>query len=107
MGQQPTLHLLNTCPFCWKVRGVIEHLNLDVKHVPVNGMRLKKELAFAGDWGKVPVYTTSTGEHVVDSTPLMKHLDEHHNNGQLSRNLEDERSQTWLNWADNTLSSRQ
>lgn len=104
MGQQPTLHLLNTCPFCWKVRGVIEHLNLDVKHVPVNGMRLKKELAFAGDWGKVPVYTTSTGEHVVDSTPLMKHLDEHHNNGQLSRNLEDERSQTWLNWADNTLS---
>ena len=51
MGQTPTLYMLYTCPFCWKVRGVIEHLGMDVDYVGVNGMKIKKEVAFAGDWG--------------------------------------------------------
>ncbi|RJU90343.1 MAG: glutathione S-transferase family protein [Candidatus Poseidoniales archaeon] len=104
MGEQPTLHLLNTCPFCWKVRGVIEHIGLDVEYVPVNGMRIKKDVAFAGDWGKVPVFTAASGEHVVDSTPLMKYLDKHHNEGQLTRHLNQERTKTWLEWADTNMS---
>ena len=70
MGQTPTLHLLYSCPFCWKVRGLLEHLNVDVNYVGVNGMKIKKEVAFAGDWGKVPVFTDAQGQHHVDSTPL-------------------------------------
>ena len=27
-----TLHMLHTCPFCWKVRGLIEFLKLDVDY---------------------------------------------------------------------------
>ena len=104
MEAHPTLHLLHTCPFCWKVRGVIEHIGLDVEYTPVNGMRIKKEVAFAGGWGKVPVFTNTSGEHVVDSTPIMKYLDQHHNDGQLTRTLEDERTQSWLSWADTKMS---
>jgi glutathione S-transferase len=75
MVQTPTLHILHSCPFCWKVRGMIEHLGLDVEYIPVNGMRIKKDVAFAGDWGKVPVFTDEQGAHFVDSTPVLKHLD--------------------------------
>ena len=50
--------MLYSCPFCWKVRGLLEHLDVDVNYVGVNGMKIKKDVAFAGDWGKVPVFTT-------------------------------------------------
>ena len=45
---RPKLHVLFTCPFCWKVRGLVEYLDLDVDYVSVNGMRIKKDVAFAG-----------------------------------------------------------
>ena len=71
-----TLHMLHTCPFCWKVRGLIEYLNLDVDYISVNGLKIKKAVSFAGDWGKVPVYTDETGKFHTDSTPIMKFIDE-------------------------------
>ena len=63
MGQTPTLHMLYTCPFCWKVRGLIEYIDLDVEYISVNGMKIKKEVDFAGDWGKVPVFTDENGQY--------------------------------------------
>ena len=54
MGQA-TLHVLQTCPFSWKVRGLIDHLGLDVNEVQVNAMRTKRDLAFTNGWNKVPV----------------------------------------------------
>ena len=84
MGQTPTLHLLYSCPFCWKVRGLLEHLNVTTDYVPVNGMRIKKEVAFAGDWGKVPVFTDEEGTHHVDSTPILRYIDEKYNEGKMS-----------------------
>ena len=62
MGQSATLHLLYSCPFCWKVRGLIEYLKMDVEMIPVNGLKIKKAVSFAGDWGKVPVFTDENGE---------------------------------------------
>ena len=73
-GSNPTLHLLYSCPFCWKVRGLLEHLDVDVNYVGVNGMKIKKDVAFAGDWGKV-VFTDAQGRHHVDSTPLLRLID--------------------------------
>ena len=78
MSQSPSLHMLQTCPFCWKVRGMTDYLKMDVNQVQVNAMKTKKELAFAGDWGKVPVWTSSSGEVVVDSTPILKYIWAHH-----------------------------
>tara|TARA_B110000967_G_scaffold205775_1_gene251040 strand:+ start:4933 stop:5601 length:669 start_codon:yes stop_codon:yes gene_type:complete len=96
--------MLYTCPFCWKVRGLIEHLKLDVDYVSVNGMKIKKEVGFAGDWGKVPVFTDEKGEHHVDSTPLLKHIDLTYNGGKLAAIGDSERQQKWLQWSDAKMS---
>ena len=104
MVQTPTLHILHSCPFCWKVRGMIEHLGLDVEYIPVNGMRIKKDVAFAGDWGKVPVFTDEQGDHFVDSTPVLKHLDATYNGGKMAAMGDKARQDEWLTWVDTHLS---
>jgi microsomal prostaglandin-E synthase 2 len=104
MAQTPQLHLLYSCPFCWKVRGLIEHLDLDVELVGVNGMKIRKEVAFAGDWGKVPVFTDEHGGHHVDSTPLLRHLDATYNEGRLANTGDQARHDTWMEWVDTHMS---
>ena len=104
MGQTPTLHLLYSCPFCWKVRGLLEHLNVTTDYVPVNGMRIKKEVAFAGDWGKVPVFTDEEGTHHVDSTPILRYIDEKYNEGKMSVQGDEARRNEWMEWVDAHLS---
>ena len=100
----PKMHMLHTCPFCWKVRSLAEHLNIDYQKVQVNAMKTKKELKFAGDWGKVPVWTESNGEVVVDSTPIMKHIDSTYNEGKLWASENEARRDEWIEWADTKLS---
>lgn len=96
--------MLYTCPFCWKVRGLIEHLDMDVDFVGVNGMKIKKSVAFAGDWGKVPVFTDEQGQHVVNSTPILRHIDTTYNNGKMAAQGDKERQDTWLEWTDAKMS---
>ena len=93
---QATLHVLQTCPFSWKVRGLIEHLGLDVKEVQVNAMRTKKDLSFTNGWNKVPVFTDGNGEVVVDSTPIMNYIDEKYNKATLSTEQGTERYDSML-----------
>ena len=104
MSQSPSLHMLQTCPFCWKVRGMIDYLKIDVNQVQVNAMKTKKQLAFAGDWGKVPVWTSESGEVVVDSTPILKYIDKEHFDGKISARGDEEKNEQWLEWADTKLS---
>ena len=96
--------MLYTCPFCWKVRGLIEYINLDVEYISVNGMKIKKEVDFAGDWGKVPVFTDENGQYHTDSTPLLKHIDSTYNGGKLAALGDASRQQKWLEWADAKMS---
>jgi len=98
------MHMLHTCPFCWKVRSIAEHLAIDYEKIQVNAMKTKKELKFAGDWGKVPVWTESDGEVVVDSTPIMKHIDATYNGGALWETTDEARRDQWIEWADKKLS---
>ena len=69
MSQSPSLHMLQTCPFCWKVRGMTDYLKIDVNQVQVNAMKTKG-VGICRRLGKVPVWTSSSGEVVVDSTPF-------------------------------------
>ena len=101
---KPKLHMLHTCPFCWKVRSISEHLGVDYQKVQVNAMRTKKELIFAGDWGKVPVWTEADGEIVVDSTPIMKHIDGAYNGGALWSSDDEVRRDKWIEWVDTKMS---
>ena len=96
--------MLYTCPFCWKVRGLIEHLDMDVEFVGVNGMKIKKSVAFAGDWGKVPVFTDEQGQHVVNSTPILRHIDTTYNDGKMAAQGDKERQDAWLEWTDAKMS---
>ncbi len=91
-----TLHVLQTCPFSWKVRGLLEHLGLDVAEIQVNAMRTKKELSFTNGWNKVPVFTDENGEVVVDSTPIMVYIDENYNNSVLTQSSGEERYDSML-----------
>lgn len=93
---QATLHVLQTCPFSWKVRGLVEHLGLNVAEVQVNAMRTKKELSFTNGWNKVPVFTDKNGEVVVDSTPIMVYIDENYNNSVLTQSSGEERYDSML-----------
>lgn len=104
MGQTPSLHLLHSCPFCWKVRGLLEHLDVDVEYVAVNGMKIKKDVAFAGDWGKVPVFTDIEGVHHVDSTPILRVIDEKYNEGKMANQGDAARQHEWMEWVDTHLS---
>ena len=100
---QATLHVLQTCPFSWKVRGLVEHLGLDVAEVQVNAMRTKKELSFTNGWNKVPVFTDENGEVVVDSTPIMVYIDEKYNNNVLTQSSGEERYDSMLAHVDEAL----
>ena len=93
---QATLHVLQTCPFSWKVRGLVEHLGLDVAEVQVNAMRTKKELSFTNGWNKVPVFTDEDGAVVVDSTPIMVYIDEKYNDSALTKSSGEERYDSML-----------
>jgi len=101
---QPSLYLLNTCPFCWKVRSLLEHIGLEHEKIPVNPMKAKKILAFTDGWKKVPVWRESEHEFVVDSTPIMKHIDSKFNAGRLQNTRDEARRDQWLEWADTKLS---
>lgn len=73
---------------------------MDIEYVPVNGMRIKKDVAFANDWGKVPVFTDENGKHFVDSTPLLKHIDAAYNGGKMAAMGDADRQKDWLEWVD-------
>ena len=103
-AMRPKMHMLHTCPFCWKVRSIAEHLGVDYQNVQVNAMRTKKELKFAGDWGKVPVWTEADGEIVVDSTPIMRHIDATYNGGVLWSSQDEARRDEWIEWVDTKMS---
>jgi len=104
MTVRPKMHMLHTCPFCWKVRSIAEHLNIDYEKVQVNAMKTKKELKFAGDWSKVPVWTETDGEIIVDSTPIMKHIDATYNDGALWSTNDEARRDEWMEWVDTKMS---
>lgn len=104
MADKPELFILYTCPFCWKVRGLLSHIGLEANIIQVNPFKQKKQLSFTDGWTKTPVWREAGGEVVVDSTPMMKHIDATHNEGKLWETVDEERRDSWLEWADTQMS---
>ena len=100
MGSAGQLHMLYTCPFCWKVRSLLEHLDIEHERVQVNPMKAKKTLPSAPEWKKVPVWVDSEKEIHVDSTPIMKQIDAVHNGGKLWASEDETRRDEWIAWVD-------
>ena len=91
--------MLYTCPFCWKVRGLLEHLGIDHERIQVNPMKSKK-LPSAPEWKKVPIWIDAENKIHIDSTPIMKHIDSVHNEGKLWSSDNKERRDKWMEWVD-------
>ena len=100
MGSAGKLHMLYTCPFCWKVRGLLDHLDIEYERIQLNPMKAKKTLPSAPEWKKVPVWVDSEEKIFVDSTPIMKHIDATHNGGKLWESDNEERRDEWMEWVD-------
>ena len=94
------LHMLYTCPFCWKVRGLLEHLDIPYERVQVNPLKQSKTLPSAPEWKKVPVWVDSKNAVHVDSTPIMKQIDATHNDGKLWASGDETRRDEWMEWVD-------
>ena len=101
MSDNLRLHILHSCPFSWKVRSTLEHLQLPFDEVQVHPLKVKKQLneLTQDTWGKVPVLEDAHGVH-VDSTPIMKYLDRTYADSRLSNGTDPERHATWLEWVD-------
>src|SRR3989338_8791351 len=72
--QKPKLYQYAACPFCNKVRSILQYKGVDFETIEVHPLN-KKEIAFSADYRAVPIYVDSTGKQVNDSTPIMRHID--------------------------------
>lgn len=90
-----TLYQFESCPFCSKVRTMLNYINqpYDIVEVSPFGM---KELEFT-EHKKVPVL--KDGETVItESARIIDYINEHY-----AKFPTDEHSKTWTDWLDNTL----
>ncbi len=72
---KPKLYQYAACPFCNKVRSILEYKGVDFETIEVHPLN-KKEIAFSPDYRAVPIYIDSKGAQVNDSTPIMRRIDE-------------------------------
>ncbi|HTL47786.1 MAG TPA: glutathione S-transferase N-terminal domain-containing protein [Verrucomicrobiae bacterium] len=71
---KPKLYQYAACPFCNKVRSILQYKGVDFETIEVHPLK-KKEIAFS-EYKAVPIYVDSKGTQVNDSTPIMRRIDE-------------------------------
>lgn len=96
----PKLYQYAACPFCGKVRALLQYKGIDCETVEVHPLN-KKEIAFSKDYDAVPIYVDSKGRQVNDSTPIMRWIDEEFPERKVFRaGKESEKEEKWLAWSD-------
>lgn len=101
------LYQYEPCPYCCKVKAVLDYLRIPYEVVEVNPLTKKETKAFT-DYRKVPVCKIN-GEVVVDSSAIISRLRElvvdvqidSGNAGGVSR----EEEEKWRQWVDQKLVS--
>ena len=90
-----TLYQFNSCPFCWKVRSLLNYSNQPYETVDISPMGMKG-LEFT-DHKKVPVLRD--GEKIiVESATIVDYINDHYAHAPKDTN-----SKTWTVWIDDTL----
>lgn len=101
------LYQYEICPFCNKLKAVMDYLNISYETIEVNPLS-KEELKFSPDYRKVPIMTVD-GEQINDSPVIMDKIIEviknqgHLNQQDMDNLMGGERCTTWLKWADEKL----
>lgn len=106
------LYQYDVCPWCNKVKAVLDYHKVPYRVVEVHPLT-KKQLAFS-DYKKVPVLVTQNGEQINDSSEIIKHvlaLSKDANTAPPRRWFGKAKAQEhdaevegrWVAWADSTL----
>ena len=74
VDNKPTLYGFQTCPFCWKVRSLLNWKGVEYSSVEVDPMT-KAEIRWA-NWKSVPVFVDADGTQVNDSNSILHYVDE-------------------------------
>ncbi|MGB1310459.1 MAG: glutathione S-transferase family protein [Leucothrix sp.] len=90
-----TLYQFNSCPFCWKVRSLLNYANQPYETVEVNPMGMKG-LEFT-DHKKVPVLKDGS-KVIVESATIVDYINDNYAHAPKSPD-----SKTWTDWVDETL----
>src|SRR3990167_827454 len=98
---KPKLYQYAACPFCNKVRSILQYKGVDFETIEVHPLN-KKEIAFSTDYRAVPIYVDSKGVQVNDSTPIMRHIDNEFPKPKVfSTDPAAEKDETaWLAWSE-------
>jgi microsomal prostaglandin-E synthase 2 len=97
------LYQYEVCPFCCKVRSVLDFKKIPYETVEVNPLG-KQEIAFSTDYKKVPILVDN-GKVVTESNDIIRYLDENYpKNPVFSENSNDKiKQEEWLQYADSEL----
>lgn len=90
-----TLYQFNSCPFCWKVRSLLNYAKQPYEIVEVTPMGMK-ELDFT-DHKKVPVLKDGD-QVIVESAAIVEHI-----NANYAHAPKQADSNVWTDWIDDTL----
>ncbi|KAK9113269.1 hypothetical protein Scep_020788 [Stephania cephalantha] len=93
------LYQYEACPFCNKVKAVLDYYDIPYKVVEVNPIS-KKEIKWS-DYKKVPILTVD-GEHLVDSSAIIDNLT-HRIHPPSHPYQQDDEETKWRSWVDTHL----
>ncbi|KAL2522312.1 Glutathione S-transferase family protein [Forsythia ovata] len=95
------LYQYEACPFCNKVKAVLDYYDIPYKVVEVNPIS-KKEIKWS-DYKKVPILMVD-GEQMVDSSVIIDKLAQKIRPGVSAGSVpEDDEEKKWRGWVDNHL----
>ena len=97
------LYQYEVCPFCCKVRAVLDYKKLPYEKVEVHPLN-KKEIAFAKPYQKVPILMDGN-QQVIESNDIIQYLDDRYPDKLVFAETEEERQKqrVWLKFADEEL----
>lgn len=99
-----TIYQYEACPFCWKVRALMDYKGIPYSTVEVHPLN-KKEIAFSKDYKKVPILVDDEGKQVRESNDIMRHLELRYPDKPVFEKEDDRRSKEkkWMDWCDQSL----
>eukprot|EP00892_Ulva_mutabilis_P005151 jgi/Ulvmu1/3007/UM015_0047.1 len=107
-SQAVTLFQYDVCPWCNKVKAVLDYNKVPYRAVEVHPL-MKSELKFSPDYKKVPIMITASGEQINDSNEIIQHIMGELKPGKKgwfgskSTAKGSDEQQKWQDWADDKL----
>ena len=102
VDNKPTLYGFQTCPFCWKVRSLLNWKGVDYSAVEVDPMT-KAEIRWS-NWKSVPVFVDADGTQVNGSNSILHYVDEKLGGARrFAPEGADEVQDRWMSFSDETL----